>query len=173
MSNVAKHDCKQEREGDNGKKAGVDLLVRCNAIRVHDSLKAFREFIRPLERRRRLVCAQLMQDRRYRRAGFLLPAILENQEKPKPKVFAHRGMPQSELNHLNVTCGAPPFRNERLAPSVVVEQIERLIHGLLLAYEVFPAEQALTHCDKLCAAGAASVVQGQLEVFYAHSYLAE
>ncbi len=26
MSNVAKHNHKQEREGDNGKKAGVDLL---------------------------------------------------------------------------------------------------------------------------------------------------
>jgi len=54
MSNVAKHDHKQEREGDDGKKAGVDLLVRCNAIRVHDSLKAFREFIHLLERRRHL-----------------------------------------------------------------------------------------------------------------------
>jgi hypothetical protein len=41
MSNVTKHDRKQEWEGDDDKKAGVDFLVRCEAIRVHDRLEFF------------------------------------------------------------------------------------------------------------------------------------
>ncbi len=68
MSNVTKHDRKQERKGDDSEKARVDLLVRRDAIRVHDRLESFCELIGPLERRRRLVCAQLMQNRWHRGA---------------------------------------------------------------------------------------------------------
>jgi hypothetical protein len=73
MSNVTKHDRKEEWEGDDGEKAGVNLFVRRDAIRVHDRLESFCEFIGPLERRRSLVCAQLMQNWWDGRARFLLP----------------------------------------------------------------------------------------------------
>jgi hypothetical protein len=66
MSNVAEHDRKQEREGDDGKEARVDLLVRRDAVRVHDRLEALRELVRPMERRRGPVRAQLVQDRWHR-----------------------------------------------------------------------------------------------------------
>ena len=82
-------------------------------------------------------------------------------------------MPQGKLNPLNVAGGTPPFRNECLMPDVVVEQIERLVHSLLLSYEIFPAEEALANCDKLCASSPASIVQRHLEVFYAHGHLTE
>ena len=83
VSNVAEHDREQERKGDDGKEAWVDLLVRSDAIRVHDRLEALRELVRPMERRRRPVRAQLMQDRRHRCARFLLPMKKKNSVSPK------------------------------------------------------------------------------------------
>ena len=73
MSHVTKHDRKQEWEGDDGEKTRVDLLVRRDTIRVHNRLESFCKFIGPLERRRSLVCAQLMQNWWDGRARLLLP----------------------------------------------------------------------------------------------------
>ena len=73
---------------------------------------------------------------------------------------AHRGMPQSKLDHFNITCGAPTLRNERLASNVVIEQVKRLINGLLLAHEILPAEQTFSNGDEFCTTGAAGIVQG-------------
>lgn len=86
---------------------------------------------------------------------------------------AHRGMPQSELDHFNVTCGTPPLRNERLAPNVVIKQVKRLINCLLLANEILPAERTFANSNELGATGAAGIVQGQLEVLDPCSHLAE
>ena len=77
---------------------------------------------------------------------------------------AYRSMPQSELDHFNVTCGTPPLRNERLAPNVVIKQVKRLINSLLLANEILPAEQTFANGNKFGATGATGIVQGQLEV---------
>lgn len=57
MSNIAKHDSEQEREGDNSKESRVDLLVRRDTVTVHDSLESFRKLVRAQESGRRLVCA--------------------------------------------------------------------------------------------------------------------
>lgn len=86
---------------------------------------------------------------------------------------AHRGMPQSELDHFDVTCGAPPLRNERLAPNVVIKQVKRLINRLLLANEILPAEQTFANSNELGTTGATGIVQGQLEVLNPCSHLAE
>jgi hypothetical protein len=85
----------------------------------------------------------------------------------------HRGMPQGELDHFNVTCGTPPLRNERLAPNVVIKHVQRLINRLLLANEILPAEQTLANSNKLGATGATGVVQGQLEVLNPCCHLTE
>ena len=72
VSNVTEHDREQEREGDHGKEARVDLLVRRDTVRIHDCLEALRKLVRSMERRRCPVRAQLMQDRRHGGARFLL-----------------------------------------------------------------------------------------------------
>ena len=82
MPNVAEHDRKQEREGDDGKKARVDFLVCRDAVRVHDRLEALCEFVRTMECRWGFVRAQLVQDRRHRRARFFLLAK-KNSASPK------------------------------------------------------------------------------------------
>ena len=64
VPDVAEHDCEQERERDHRKQTGVDLLVRCNTIRIHDRLETFGEFVRSDERRGRPVRPQLVQNRR-------------------------------------------------------------------------------------------------------------
>ena len=88
-------------------------------------------------------------------------------------MYAHRGMPQSKLDHFNVTCGAPALRNERLAPNVVIKQVQRLINRLLLANEILPAKQTFANSNELGTAGATCIVQGQLEVLDPCSHLAE
>lgn len=82
-------------------------------------------------------------------------------------------MPQSELDHFNVTCRAPPLRNERLAPKVVIKQVKRLINRFLLANEILPAEETFTNSNELGATCATGIVQGQLEVLNPCSHLAE
>src|ERR1700679_1120306 len=86
---------------------------------------------------------------------------------------AHRGVPQSELDHFNVTCGTPPLCNERLAPNVVIKQVKRLINRLLFANEILPAEQTFANSNELGATGATGIVQGQLEVLNPCSHFAE
>jgi hypothetical protein len=72
MSNVAKHDGEQERERDDGEQAGVDFLVRADTVRIDDVLEAFRELVGPVESRRRLGRAELVQQRRNGCAGVFL-----------------------------------------------------------------------------------------------------
>ena len=69
--------------------------------------------------------------------------------------------------------GTPPFCNECLVADVVIEQIEHLVHSLLLSYKIFPAEEALANCNKLCTSSPASIVQCHFEVFYMHGHLTE
>jgi hypothetical protein len=88
-------------------------------------------------------------------------------------VCAHRGMPQSKLDHFNVTCGTPPLRNECLAPNIVIKEVKRLINRLLLANEILPAEQTFANCNELGATGATGIVKGQLEVLNPSGHLAE
>lgn len=74
MSNVAKHDGEQERERDDGEQAGVDFLVRADTVRVDNVLEAFCELVGPVESRRRLSRAELVQQRRNGCAGVFLYA---------------------------------------------------------------------------------------------------
>jgi hypothetical protein len=86
---------------------------------------------------------------------------------------AYRSVPQSELDHFNVTGGTPPLRNKRLAPNIVIKQVKRLINRLLLANEILPAERTFANSNELGATGATGIVQGQLEVFNPCCHLAE
>lgn len=72
VSEVSKHDGKQEREGDDGEQSRVDLLVGGDTVRVDNGLERLGEHGRSVERRRRLVRSKLRQDRRDRRPGGLL-----------------------------------------------------------------------------------------------------
>ena len=47
MTDIAKHDSKQERECDHCKEARVDFLVTRRPIAVHNRLKALRELVGP------------------------------------------------------------------------------------------------------------------------------
>jgi hypothetical protein len=180
VSNIAEHDRKQEREGDDGKEARVDLLVRRDAVRVHDRLEALRELVRPMERGWGPIRAQLMQDRRHGGARFLL----HHREKKKKKISrpeisaqkiisAHGGVTERQLDHGDIASGAPPLRDKRLAADIVVKQVKRLVHGLLLSHEVLPAEDALADLAELSAACTARVEQRHLEVLDAAIDLAQ
>ena len=72
MANVAEHDSEQERERDDGKQAGVHLLVGRDTVGIHNGLEALSELVHAVERRRGTVCAQLMQNGRDVGAGLLL-----------------------------------------------------------------------------------------------------
>ena len=85
----------------------------------------------------------------------------------------HGGVPECHLDHIDVAIRAPPFGDERLATDVVIEQIERLVHSLLLAHEVLPTEEALSDLGELRAARAARVEQRHFEVLDATVYLAQ
>lgn len=74
MTNVTEHDSEQEWERDDSEKTRVHLLVRRDTITVHDRLEAFRELVRAVERRRRLIRAELMQDGRDVRTRLFLLA---------------------------------------------------------------------------------------------------
>jgi hypothetical protein len=80
---------------------------------------------------------------------------------------------ERQLDHGDIACGAPPLSDKRLAAHIVVEQIERLVHSLLLAHEVLPAEEALADLAELRAARAARVEQRHFEVLDAAIYLAQ
>ncbi len=82
-------------------------------------------------------------------------------------------MPERELDRGDLACGAPPLGDERLAPDIVVEQVERLVHGLLLAHKVLPAEEALADLAELRATRAARVEQRHFEVLDAAVHLAQ
>jgi hypothetical protein len=82
-------------------------------------------------------------------------------------------VPECQLDHGDVACGAPPLSDERLAAHIIIEQIERLVHSLLLAHEVLPAEEALSDLAELRPARAAGVEQRHFEVLDATVYLAQ
>ena len=60
MTDITKHHREQERERDHRKQTGVDLLVRRDTVCIHDRLKAFRELVKAVVRRWRLVRTQLV-----------------------------------------------------------------------------------------------------------------
>lgn len=49
MSDITKHDSKEEREGDDSEETRVDLLVRTNTVRVDDGLESRRELVGAME----------------------------------------------------------------------------------------------------------------------------
>lgn len=72
MTNITEHHSEQERESDNREETGVDFLVRCNTVAVHDGLEPFGELVGAMEGWWGLACAEFVQDRRYSGASFLL-----------------------------------------------------------------------------------------------------
>ena len=55
MAQVTEHDSEEEREGDDGKAARVDLTVRCDTVRVHNRLEALGELVGKVVRGRLLL----------------------------------------------------------------------------------------------------------------------
>lgn len=45
MTDITKHDGKQEREGDDGEKTRVDFTITCNAISINNILESFSELV--------------------------------------------------------------------------------------------------------------------------------
>ena len=86
---------------------------------------------------------------------------------------SHGGVPERQLDHGDVACGAPPLSDQRFAPDVVVKQVERLVHCLVLAHEVLPAEEALADLAELRPACAARVEERHFEVLDAPVHVAQ
>ena len=63
VSNVAEHNSKQEWESDHREQTGINLLIGSDAVTVHDSLKAFGKFVRPVEGWRCFVCGEFAENR--------------------------------------------------------------------------------------------------------------
>lgn len=64
MTNITKHDGKQEREGNDGEKTRVDFAIACNTIGINDILEALRELVCTMIRRWGLFGDQFCEDRR-------------------------------------------------------------------------------------------------------------
>jgi hypothetical protein len=64
VTDITEHDCEHERERDDRKQTGVDLLVGRDTVGVHDCLEALGETVGSLEGRRSLVGPQLVQNGR-------------------------------------------------------------------------------------------------------------
>lgn len=62
MTNIAEHDCEEERERNDREKSRVDLLIFSDTVTVHDGLEGFSEFIRPVERGWCLVRLELVEN---------------------------------------------------------------------------------------------------------------
>lgn len=60
MSDIPKHDRKEEGEGDDCKKTRVHFLIGCGAICVHDALEALGELVGADEGGRSLACAHFV-----------------------------------------------------------------------------------------------------------------
>lgn len=75
MPNITKHHGEQERERNDGKQTGVDFLVGCNTVSVHDGLEAFGELVGTRESWWRFVRAQLLYNWNNTRSGLLLSLV--------------------------------------------------------------------------------------------------
>lgn len=72
VTDITKHDCEQEREGNNSEQAWVDFLIGRNPIAVHNGLEAFRKLVSAGECWWRLAGTELMKNRRDTGTRFLL-----------------------------------------------------------------------------------------------------
>lgn len=62
MTNITKHDGKEERESNDGEQSGVDLLVGSDSVGVYDGLESVGELVGAVEGGGIFVRAQLVED---------------------------------------------------------------------------------------------------------------
>ena len=158
MPDISKHNGEEEGEGDDREQAGVDLLVRRDTIRVDDGLEALGELVRAVERRRVLVRAQLVQDRRDARAGVLLlwRSVLLKKEREERVTYGSKT--KRALNSRNVPGRNPPLSEERLPPLIPLPEVERRVDNLLPPNNSPPSRDALGDLDELGATGLVRVI---------------
>lgn len=63
MSDITKHDGKEEGERNDSEKSRINLLVLGNTVAVHDSLETFGKLVGPVECRWCPVRPQFVKDR--------------------------------------------------------------------------------------------------------------
>ena len=173
MPDISKHNGEEEGEGDDREQAGVDLLVRRDTIRVDDGLEALGELVRAVERRRVLVRAQLVQDRRDARAGVLLlwRSVLLKKEREERVTYGSKT--KRALNSRNVPGRNPPLSEERLPPLIPLPEVERRVDNLLPPNNSPPSRDALGDLDELGATGLVRVIEDRVEILDARRDFAE
>lgn len=117
MANVTEHDGEQERERDDGEQAGVDLLVRADAVRIDDVLEALGELVRAVERRRGIGRSELVQQRRDRRPGVLLLPARASAQDEECSAHVHRARTDA-FRRAPWTCGMSLVGTQPSATSV-------------------------------------------------------
>lgn len=139
MTNITKHDGKQERERDNGEQTRVDLAVTRNTIGIDDVLEALGEFVGAVVSGGCFLGRELGEDGgqvRTRRLG--------------------RGL-ERVLNDGDIVLGTPALGNQTFAVHVVVEEVHGVVYSLLLAHHRGPCRQILGNLEKLGATRLARV----------------
>ncbi len=146
MTKVTEHDSKEEREGDDDGKSGVDLAVGGGSVRVDDDLEGLGELVRLQVGRRGLVCADLVDDRGHRQAGSVVHVLERRADERK------------------VVGGAPTLGNQSASGAVVREEVERVVDSLLLADQDHPSRQRLGDLGELGVERLLRISQNVLDV---------
>ena len=155
VAHVAKHDGEEEGEGDDRVQARVRLLVRRDAVCVHDRLEALGELVRALVRRRRLLGAHRLHHRGHVRAGQVGGA-------------AERELYAAELGRRR-----PCLGDHGLLARVIVAHVHRRVYALLAKDEVVPRRDRLGDLEELGAACGVGAVQDVFVVFDAFQHLVQ
>ena len=116
VSNVTEHDTEHEGEGNDSKDSGVDLLVARDTIGINDGLETGGKLVGGKVGGRHLVSVQGRQERRHLSSRAVLSAAKRN------------------VDLFERTSGDPSFSDETLATDIEIEQVHRVVDGLLLAH---------------------------------------
>lgn len=155
VTNIAKHDRKQEWERNDSIQTRVDFLIRGNTIRIDQSLETFSKLVGPVERGRSLVGTELGEDGRDRSTSSI-----------------HRAT-QAELDSCNVSRWTPAFSDKGLSTLVIAQQVERLVDFLFALDSICPRLEGFGDFAKLNTSGLTHIVQDIINIFKAGRNLAQ
>jgi hypothetical protein len=155
VTQVTKHDGKQEGESDTREQSRVDFLVCRDTVRIDDGLEPFSKLVGPVKSGWGLMSSLLRQDGRNGCTSGLCRS------------------PQGELDGADIPSRTPTFSRERLLLDVVAEQVHGLVDGLFLGDGILPGHQVFRNLAEFHSSRLTSLEQDGIDVLQSRRNFAQ